>query len=223
MFSCAVSQAFMLSGSVAFEDTTPPLFYSLDSGFQPRHAISVAWGFISFLTGFLISQGIIPASPQYFQKPIKKTALHFIYAEKDPEGNNNNKDKMRRIWVLDRHLRSEQTNTRFGYTDIHLNFFFLIYAISCWFGLQPWNLAALLILTCSFSWWLVDEIQFMLISIRHICIRSIKDVYMIKIIECTADKEYKDHFHLYNNNNINIGLVHVSEPAKHLILSTESY
>ena len=62
----------------------------------------------------------------------------------------------------------------------------------------------------------------MLISSRHICIRSMKDVFMIKIIECTADKECKDHFHLYNNN-INIGLVHVSEPAKHLILSTESY
>ena len=40
-----------------------------------------------------------------------------------------------------------------------------------------WNLAVLLILTRSFSWWdsssLVDEVQCMLISSRHICIRSI--------------------------------------------------
>ena len=40
------------------------------------------------------------------------------------------------------------------------------------FGLQLWNLAVFLILTCSFSWWSFGwSNQFMLISSRHICIR----------------------------------------------------
>ena len=47
-------------------------------------------------------------------------------------------------------------------------------AISRVFGLQLWNLAVLLILTRSFSWWgsFLWFMKFMLISSRHICIRS---------------------------------------------------
>ena len=48
--------------------------------------------------------------------------------------------------------------------------------ISRVFGPQLWNLAASLMLTCSLMMGfisLVDEIQFMLISSRHICIRFI--------------------------------------------------
>ena len=57
---------------------------------------------------------------------------------------------------------------------------FIMSTISNVFGLQLWNLAVLLILTCYFSWWgsfLWIEIQFMLISSRHIYIRSISIIH----------------------------------------------
>ena len=72
-----------------------------------------------------------------------------------------------------------------GLTAIHLSliFSFQMSVILCVFGLQLQNVAVLLILTCSFLWCLVDEIQFMLINMHE----AYEWIYMY----CTCKKQKK--------------------------------